>query len=64
MIWLYDVRVIVMLTNLVEGHGFNCIKCDMYWPAQLGDRKRYNDIDIQLFDAAEVTKIISRRFLL
>jgi len=62
MIWLYDVRVIVMLTNLVEGHGFNCIKCDMYWPAQLGDRKRYNDIDIQLFDAAEAPSYIVRKF--
>ena len=56
MIWQYDIRVIVMLTNLVEGGGFTRIKCNMYWPEFVGDTKtkRFGDIEVQLFDKAEV----------
>ena len=43
-----------MLTNLVEGGGFTCIKCNMYWPESVGDTKRFGDIEVQLFDKAEV----------
>ena len=56
MIWQYDIRVVVMLTNLVEGGGFTCIKCNMYWPESVGDTKRFGDIEVQLFDKAEVRK--------
>ena len=54
MLWQYDIRVVVMLTNLVEGGGFTCIKCNMYWPESVGDTKRFGDIEVQLFDKAEV----------
>ena len=54
MIWQYDIRVVVMLTNLVEGGGFTCIKCNKYWPEAVGDTKRFGDIEVQLFDKAEV----------
>ena len=54
MIWQYDIRVVVMLTNLVEGGGFTCIKCNKYWPESVGDTKRFGDIEVQLFDKAEV----------
>ena len=37
MIWQQDVRVIVMLTNLVEGGGFHAVKCSMYWPGVVGE---------------------------
>ena len=32
MIWQQNVRVIVMLTNLIEGIGFHSSKCSQYWP--------------------------------
>jgi protein tyrosine phosphatase len=54
MIWQYDIRVVVMLTNLVEGSRFTCIKCNKYWPESVGDTKRFGNIEVQLFDKAEV----------
>ena len=62
MIWQYDIRVVVMLTNLVEGGGFTCIKCNMYWPESVGDTKRFGDIEVQLFDKAEVCTHTSLTF--
>jgi len=61
MIWQYDIRVVVMLTNLVEGGGFTCIKCNMYWPESVGDTKRFGDIEVQLFDKAEAPNYIVRK---
>jgi len=61
MIWQYDTRVVVMLTNLVEGGGFTCIKCNMYWPESVGDTKRFGDIEVQLFDKAEAPNYIVRK---
>ena len=54
MLWQYDIRVVVMLTNVVEGGGMSCLKCNMYWPESVGDTKRFGDIEVQLFDKAEV----------
>jgi len=61
MIWQYDIRVVVMLTNLVEGGGFTCIKCNKYWPEAVGDTKRFGDIEVQLFDKAEAPNYIVRK---
>ena len=41
MIWEQDVRIIVMLTNLVEGFGYNAIKCSAYWPDDVGKSRRF-----------------------
>ena len=54
MIWQYDVQVVVMLTNLVEGCGFSSNKCNLYWPEKVGDMKRVGDLEIRLFDQSEV----------
>lgn len=62
MIWQLDIRVVVMLTNLVEGHGFNHVKCNMYWPDDVGGTKWYNDLEVQLFDSAEAPNYVIRKF--
>ena len=57
MIWQYGVQVVVMLTSLVEGVGADrvqCVKCNKYWPDNVGDSKKFGDIQVQLFDKAEV----------
>ena len=57
MIWQYNVRVVVMLTNVVEVHQdrFTSIKCNKYWPDSIGDAKKFGDLKVQLFDRAEVS---------
>ena len=74
MIWQYNVRVVVMLTNVVEGtdrfflllfiyiftflfNRFTLIKCNKYWPDNVGDSKKFGDIQVQLFDRAEVSQV-------
>ena len=59
MIWQYGIKVVVMLTSVVEGVGngpdrIQCVKCNKYWPDNIGDTKKYGDIQVQLFDRAEV----------
>ena len=54
MIWQYEVQVVVMLTNLVEGCGLSNKKCNLYWPEKVGDIKRVGDLEIRLFDQSEV----------
>ena len=49
-----------MLTSVVEGVGngpdrIQCVKCNKYWPDNIGDTKKYGDIQVQLFDRAEVS---------
>ena len=52
MIWQQNVRVIVMLTRIVEGFGFNSVKCAMYWPELVGGVKRFSDLEVQVGVAA------------
>ncbi len=62
MLWQQDVRVIVMLTNLVEGFGFGAVKCCQYWPEQVGNVSRYRDIEVQLYDVQEAPDYTVRKF--
>ena len=48
MIWQQNVRVIVMLTRVIEGFGFNSVKCAMYWPEVVGGTKRLADMEVQV----------------
>lgn len=59
MIWQYDVRVVIMLTAVVESCG---IKCNAYWPDGVGDSRKYNQLSIQLFDIAEAPNYVVRKF--
>jgi len=61
MIWHYDVKVVLMLTNLVEGCGLSSIKCSKYWPDTLGSVKRFGEIEVQLFDEAEAPHYTVRK---
>ena len=61
MIWQQNVRVVVMLTNLVEGLGFHSTKCSQYWPEMVGNTKRFNDIEVQLYDCQEAPDYLVRK---
>ncbi len=61
MIWQQNVRVIVMLTRLVEGLGFHSQKCTKYWPSNVGDSMRFRDIEVQLYDCQEAPDYIVRK---
>jgi len=64
MIWQYGVQVVVMLTSLVEGVGADrvqCVKCNKYWPDNVGDSKKFGDIQVQLFDKAEAPNYCVRK---
>jgi len=61
MVWQYKVRVVVMLTNLVEGCGYPSLKCALYWPDKVGDSRRFGDLEVQLFDSAEAPHYIVRK---
>lgn len=50
-----------MLTNLVEGYGFNSVKCSMYWPHLIGGFRRFNNIEVQLYDVQEAPDYIVRK---
>ena len=59
MVWQYNVSVVVMLTSVVEAatnrpDRIKCIKCNKYWPDNVGDTKKFGDLQVQLFDRAEV----------
>ena len=64
MIWQQNVRVIVMLTSLVEGNGFggSKSKCSMYWPSVVGSVRRYNNLEVQLYDVQEAPDYTVRKF--
>ena len=64
MVWQQNVRVIVMLTNLVEGNGFggSKSKCSRYWPPVVGSVRRYNNIEVQLYDVQEAPDYTVRKF--
>ena len=64
MMWQQNVRVIVMLTNLVEGNGFggSKSKCSRYWPPVVGSVRRYNNIEVQLYDVQEAPDYTVRKF--
>ena len=57
MVWQFKVTVVVMLTSCVEtsdsGMG-SLVKCSKYWPDNVGDTRKFGDIQVQLFDRAEV----------
>ena len=61
MVWQYRVSVVVMLTSCVEtsdsGMG-GMVKCSQYWPDNVGDIRKFGDIQVQLFDRAEVSTFI------
>lgn len=62
MIWQYNVRVVVMLTNVVEvTDRFTSIKCNKYWPDSIGDAKKFGDLKVQLFDRAEAPNYCVRK---
>ena len=41
------------LTNCTEGSGLHSVKCNKYWPDNVGDSRKFGDIQVQLFDRAE-----------
>lgn len=51
-----------MLTSVVEAAnrsdgstvGLQYVKCNKYWPDNVGDSKKFGDMQVQLFDRAEV----------
>merc|ERR1719334_507148 len=61
MVWQYNVRVLVMLTNLVEGSGYPSLKCALYWPDSVGETRYFGDLEVQLFDKAEAPHYIVRK---
>ena len=62
MIWQQNVRVIVMLTNLIEGIGFHSSKCSQYWPDLVGNTRRFHDISVQLYDCQDAPDYLVRKF--
>ena len=62
MVWQQNVRVVVMLTNLVEGLGFQSTKCSLYWPELVGNTRRFGqDIEVQLYDCQEAPDYLVRK---
>ena len=61
LVWQYRVSLVVMLTSCVEtsdsGMG-GMVKCSQYWPDNVGDIRKFGDIQVQLFDRAEVSTFI------
>ena len=49
---LFQVRVVVMLTNLVEGCGFPSLKCALYWPDKVPPF-------YGLYDSSKISKIFN-----
>ncbi|XP_040568468.1 receptor-type tyrosine-protein phosphatase C [Lepeophtheirus salmonis] len=62
MIWQHNVRIIVMLTNCVEGYGFNAVKCSMYWPHLVGAERKFHNVQVQLYDVQEAPDYTIRKF--
>ncbi len=46
--------------RVVEGFGFNSVKCAMYWPELVGDVKRFADLEVQVTISS---KFYDRNFL-
>jgi len=61
MVWQYEVQVVVMLTNCTEGSGLHSVKCNKYWPDNVGDSRKFGDIQVQLFDRAEAPNYCVRK---
>ena len=41
------------LVTAIKGLGFNANKCSQYWPDMIGSSRRYQDIEVQLYDRQE-----------
>ena len=67
MIWQQNVRIVVMLTNLIEGLGFHSTKCSQYWPELVGNTRRFggsspdSQIEVQLYDCQEAPDYLVRK---
>lgn len=64
LVWQYRVSLVVMLTSCVEtsdsGMG-GMVKCSQYWPDNVGDIRKFGDIQVQLFDRAEAPNYCVRK---
>ena len=59
MIYLHDVKAIVMLTNLVE-NGVK--KCQQYWPSAVNKPITYGDCQVTLVEEVVISDYVMRRF--
>ena len=55
------------MVSVVEGVGsrdrVQCVKCNKYWPDNVGDTKKFGDLQVQLFDRAEVDIKLSHKII-
>lgn len=59
MIYLQNVKAIVMLTNLVE-NGVK--KCHQYWPSVMSKPIQYGDCQVTLAEEVVISDYVKRRF--
>ncbi|XP_053397498.1 receptor-type tyrosine-protein phosphatase O-like isoform X2 [Mercenaria mercenaria] len=59
MIWEQNVSVVVMLTLCKEGQK---IKCEQYWPDEVGESKQYGDIIVEITSYSNIRTYDYRMF--
>jgi protein tyrosine phosphatase len=57
----YNVKIIIMLTNLIEN---NVIKCERYWPNSLNETEKYELYEVTYVEEQIFIDYIKRKFLL